>query len=166
MLRGISHLLTVLPPDVPVIWDPVLRATAGKEFFCGSTELTDLTSLSLITPNLAELTALAEVADREEALKKLASYVPVYAKSFKEQGDYLFNVLQEEGVMREFPVPRLENAEKHGSGCVLSTAIACGLAHGKSVASSIEGAERYIKAFLKSDPGLLGYHAGEFVYAP
>ena len=48
---------------------------------------------------------------------------------------------------------------KHGSGCVLSSAIAAELAKGKSMETACKQGKLYIEKFLKSNPSLLGTHS-------
>ena len=48
---------------------------------------------------------------------------------------------------------------KHGSGCVLSSAIAAHLAKGESMQSACRKGKLYIEKFLTGTPGLLGFHS-------
>ena len=58
--------------------------------------------------------------------------------------------------------PKLPNCtEKHGSGCVLSSAITAYLALGYSLEEACASGKRYTEAYLSSDPSLLGYHKNE-----
>ncbi|HAH70062.1 MAG TPA: hydroxymethylpyrimidine/phosphomethylpyrimidine kinase, partial [Synergistaceae bacterium] len=45
---------------------------------------------------------------------------------------------------------RIDNPNTHGTGCTLSSAIACGLAEGLSVEESVRAAKDYITDALKS----------------
>ena len=47
---------------------------------------------------------------------------------------------------------------KHGSGCILSSAIASGLAKGLSIEKACISAKQYIQTILKSNEQLLAYH--------
>ncbi len=49
-----------------------------------------------------------------------------------------------------FESPRVDNPNTHGTGCTLSSAIACNLAAGYSVAESIKNAKAYITGALKA----------------
>jgi hydroxymethylpyrimidine/phosphomethylpyrimidine kinase len=57
-----------------------------------------------------------------------------------------------------FESPRINKGEKHGSGCVLSAAIASGLAKGLTLPEACSQAKTYINHFLSSSPTLLGSH--------
>ena len=54
---------------------------------------------------------------------------------------------------------RIDNPNTHGTGCTLSSAIACELASGKSMADSVRAAKDYITGALRA--GLdLGHGSG------
>ena len=45
--------------------------------------------------------------------------------------------------------PRIDNPNTHGTGCTLSSAIACGLAQGISLPGSVKRAKRYLTACIR-----------------
>jgi hydroxymethylpyrimidine/phosphomethylpyrimidine kinase len=51
-----------------------------------------------------------------------------------------------------------EKAEKHGSGCVLSSAVTANLAKGFKIHPACLRAKDYTTTFLLSNKNLLGYH--------
>ncbi|MDB0599635.1 bifunctional hydroxymethylpyrimidine kinase/phosphomethylpyrimidine kinase [Tenacibaculum maritimum] len=53
--------------------------------------------------------------------------------------------------------------EKHGSGCVLSAALACNLAKGYALEDACRNTKSYIDEFLSSNQSLLGTHTYENV---
>jgi hydroxymethylpyrimidine/phosphomethylpyrimidine kinase len=101
---------------------------------------------------------LAQKTVREEALALIRKSVPVYTKNYSEADEHIKNVLSVCSSDIEFEVPKLQGYEKHGSGCVLSAAIAAGVARGMVLREAIMEAESYIARFLKSNTGLLGFH--------
>ena len=48
----------------------------------------------------------------------------------------------------------LDQKGSHGTGCTLSTAIACGLAQGRTLKDSVEEARSYLAGALRAAPGL------------
>ena len=58
------------------------------------------------------------------------------------------DLLCENGGMKWFSSPRINNPNTHGTGCTLSSAIACSLAQGLSLAESIEAAKKYLTGAL------------------
>ena len=70
------------------------------------------------------------------------------------------------GVGHWFRSERIDNPNTHGTGCTLSSAIACNLADGRTLAKSIENAKKYLTGALAA--GLdLGHGSGplEHTYA-
>ena len=49
-------------------------------------------------------------------------------------------------------------APKHGSGCVLSSAITAQLALGRDLLTACVNAKEYITSFLESNTSKVGYH--------
>ena len=47
---------------------------------------------------------------------------------------------------------------KHGTGCVLSAVILAQLSKGKDLKEACRAAKIYIKEFILSNQGMLGYH--------
>ena len=45
-------------------------------------------------------------------------------------------------------LPRIDNPNTHGTGCTLSSAIACGLAEGLSVSDSVKRAKKYVNGAI------------------
>ncbi len=61
-------------------------------------------------------------------------------------------------LVKTFSSRRIEGGEKHGSGCVLSSAVTAGLAKGQSLGTAVANGKKYIDQFLKSNKTLSGYH--------
>ena len=144
--RAVADLLAD-HPDVPAVVDPVLAAEGG-----GSLARADLTEVlrgtlfpraSLLTPNHEEARLLTpgETVDgalADELLRDGAHYVLLKGGHRREEGsvvtDRLFSFGQEEA---NFSHPRLPDRGYHGSGCTLSTAIACALADGREMTEAV-----------------------------
>ena len=60
------------------------------------------------------------------------------------------DVLFENGQISYFCSERIDNPNTHGTGCTLSSAIACGLADGKTLSESISSAKEYITGALRA----------------
>jgi len=153
-------------PRLQLVWDPVLRATAGYEFHRKpDRELLRAlcAEMALITPNRPEMLRLwpsGELAER--AAETVSAFCPVLLKGGHEEGLLATDVLLEGGRRHEFSVPRLAHGEKHGSGCVLSAAVLAGLAKGQNLVDACRAGKEYTTAFLASNNTLLGYHSTEF----
>jgi hydroxymethylpyrimidine/phosphomethylpyrimidine kinase len=130
-----------------LVVDPVMIATDGTTLLDGEgraalrRELLPLASL--VTPNLPEAAALAgmevrTVEEMREAAKRIRGYgvEAVLVKGGHLGGDPVDILLDEEGFM-EFRSERMAVLDVHGTGCVLSAAIATELAMGASLKEAV-----------------------------
>ncbi|GAB3638899.1 hydroxymethylpyrimidine/phosphomethylpyrimidine kinase [Hymenobacter arcticus] len=150
-------------PAIQIVWDPVLKATAGYEFHARpAAELLQAIcrELALITPNRPEALRLLPAATPEEAAETLAAWCPVLLKGGHAKGALATDVLRTGNARHEFSAPRLLHGAKHGSGCVLSAAVLGRLALGNDLPSACRAGKAYAAAFLGSNDTLLGYHFG------
>lgn len=149
-------------PSIQIVWDPVLKASAGYDFHAMDTfHNLDvvLAAVTLVTPNYNELQQLQAI--RGEALIKddRAVFCPVLLKGGHRPDALGTDTLYEPagqtiiaaGVEKVFP--------KHGSGCVLSASITARLAQGATLQQACREAKQYTELFLNSNQSLLGYHA-------
>ena len=89
-----------------------------------------------------------EIRDKKEVEQAAASLAKKYHTAVLIKGghadtgadDYLFT--GKEGVW--FPGTRLDNTNTHGTGCTLSSAIACGLAEGFLLKEAVRRAKEYL----------------------
>jgi hydroxymethylpyrimidine/phosphomethylpyrimidine kinase len=58
--------------------------------------------------------------------------------------DEAIDVLDNDGVVTVFREERVPNAEFHGTGCMLSAAIAAGLGKGKTLEESVRAAKQFV----------------------
>jgi len=160
LLKLISWLKALNPP-VSIVWDPVLKATAGYEFHARPA-ITLLQSicceLALITPNRPEALRLVSATSAEAAAETLATWCPVLLKGGHDTAALATDLLLVGGARHEFSAPRLPHGEKHGSGCVLSAAVLARLALGDDLGAACQAGKAYTAAFLGSNDTLLGYH--------
>jgi hydroxymethylpyrimidine/phosphomethylpyrimidine kinase len=49
-----------------------------------------------------------------------------------------------------YPASRIDTLHTHGTGCTMSTAIACGLAQGQSLFTAVENAKKYVRGAMSS----------------
>ena len=158
----ISHLKSI-NANLKLIWDPILKASAGFEFHneINRNLLEEIcTQLYLITPNFPESLQLGIYNDSEKNSHYLSQFCNVYLKgghnSEKKGEDILFT---KDGKQILFQSETDEVFQKHGSGCVLSSAITANLAKGLYLEIACAEAKKYITEFLLSNDSLLGYHS-------
>lgn len=147
----------------PVVVDPVLVASSGARLL-EKEALTALTDClfpvcDLITPNLPEAAVLLEqeriedgdIAQIAASLAKRYS-LAVLVKGGHAEGDAT-DVLYD-GAIHYFTKPRVEGADPHGTGCTLSSAIACYLSLGAPLPVAVEKAKEYVYNAIESAPNL------------
>ena len=145
-----------------VIWDPIIKTSSGFDIhknFEKEKLISILKNIYLLTPNTDEIKILSGENDEMKGAKELSKYCNVFLKrghAEKKKGyDYLFTT---EGNVFPFRPKKLSETRKHGSGCVLSSAITANLANGLSLQRSCLKGKDYVTKFLMSNKTLLGYH--------
>lgn len=142
-------------PTVPLIVDPVIRATGGGSLADDAlidALRNDLFPLAeLATPNGPELTRLGESDDPFEAADRLLhrhSLSALLTTGGHGSGETLINRLEyRNGNFREWTLRRLPG-EYHGSGCTFAAAIAARRASGDDLETAISRAQRYVSESL------------------
>jgi hydroxymethylpyrimidine/phosphomethylpyrimidine kinase len=148
---------------IHIVLDPVIRSTTNFNFWQDeinrSLLFETLEKISVITPNHDELLQLMPASSAKVSAEKLSRYCSVLFKGGHNKQtpgvDYLFSSGQTETLSPS----TTEVHPKHGSGCVLSAAIASNLALGRSLSEACRTAKSFTEKFLLSNSSLLGYHA-------
>lgn len=159
MVTDIIDFATSIQPDMKFILDPILSTSSGKEFMRLNADVkTLLSKVYLITPNYPEMQMLADNQNALEGAMILSMYTNVFLKGGHSNEEALVDRLFTQAVMTEFPKERNAIIKKHGSGCVLSSAIVSFLAQGDSLAEAGEKAAQYMCGFFSSTETKLGLH--------
>jgi hydroxymethylpyrimidine/phosphomethylpyrimidine kinase len=143
-----------------LVVDPLMHATDGTLLLdeAGQDALRRelLPLASLVTPNLSEAAALAGMEVRttkemREAAKRICGYgaEAVLVKGGHLKGDPVDILLDGEG-FTEFGSERLAVSDVHGTGCVLSAAIATALAHGATLKEAVQQGRGVTVASIKA----------------
>lgn len=147
-----------------IVVDPVMIATSGSRLL--SDEAMDaiigklIPIADIITPNIPEAQALCEMSinstkDMEEAAKKISEMLK---GAVLIKGGHLSDTADDLLYIDGRPIwvrgERIENPNTHGTGCTLSSAIACNLAQGLDVERSVSYAKDYLTGALKADLNL------------
>lgn len=141
----------------PVVLDPVLAASAGPRLFDGGlAELEPLLRLAdVVTPNLAEAALLtgAPVGTLPEMRVAARRLRDLGARAALVKGGHLgadpVDVLFDGVQLYEFAEPRVAGGDARGTGCSLSSAIACQLAEGRDLPEAVSAAKRYVTQALR-----------------
>jgi len=160
VLHEVVCFLKSKSTDLKVIVDPVLKASSGYEFHDWANGMQALApvlqQIDLITPNYHEMLSLG---GQIETISHWAQSCPVLLKGGHNIAFRGTDYLHAQDSIYEFSPGAAEVHQKHGSGCVLSTAIAANMALGYPLKQACRNAKLYIEKFLNSNNTLLGYHS-------
>ncbi len=138
-----------------IVVDPVMVSTSG----CRLSQNSALDALKkcllpiadVITPNIYEAQVLCGIEienkkDMQNAAEKIREFTnaAVLIKGGHLQNEASDLLLDKNGEFKWFSGKRINNPNTHGTGCTLSSSIACNLAKGCDVVKSIENAKEYI----------------------
>ena len=146
--------------DVKIVWDPVLSASSGFDFqnINGNSALFELCKeITLFTPNYNEFKRLfPEDLKEEDVLSQFPDIKLLLKGGHHEIRGY--DNLYDSGTKHTLKPVKDQIWEKHGSGCVLSSAICSYLVQGVSILESCRLGKLYVECFLASNRSLLGDH--------
>lgn len=155
MLQQIISTIREQNENTFIIWDPVLKSSTGYTFFTekdsGALKNT-LNQIDLLTPNLPEF---------EQLQPFITAAQTVLLKGGHRKAQTGLDILFHQEQQIELPPTTQSAYPKHGSGCVLSAAIAAYIASGETIREACRQGKIYVERFLNSHPTLLGYHYAE-----
>ena len=93
-----------------------------------------------------------------EAAKEISNYCKVLLKGGHHAEKLGIDHLFTNNTILEFKPSHTNGSAKHGSGCILSAAIAANLALGHSLEETCKLSKHYIETILLSNNTLLAYH--------
>lgn len=143
-----------------VVVDPVLRATSGTALLSPdgvrALKREILPLCDLVTPNLDEASALAggpicTEAGLRQAARRIAGLGAraVLVTGGHGAGPRIQDLLWDGWRFRTFEHARIDTRALHGTGCVLSSAVAANLALGHPLEESVVRAIRYLRGALR-----------------
>ena len=147
-----------------IVVDPVMIATSGSRLLMDDAVETLIVNLlpiaSVITPNIPEAETLCgfEIMNEDDMIYAAESISKMVKGGVLIKGGHLKSssddLLYYGGKYYRFKSERVDNPNTHGTGCTLSSAIACNLAAGQSLPLSIENTKAYITGALKAGQNL------------
>ena len=143
-----------------VVLDPVMLATGGTRLLAAAAietlRKTALPLCDLVTPNIPEAEALTGVRIRTASGQRGAALAiaafgarAVLIKGGHASGESVRDLLYDGRRFREFVHPRIRTRATHGTGCMLSSAIAANLALGHDLEDAVLRAIRYLRGGLR-----------------
>ncbi len=164
MVEAVAGAIAAHGRGIPLVIDPVLRATDGRTLLAPAAVETLKRALlplaTLLTPNLPEAEALGGMRIPDLAAMKAAAAalrglgVPaVLLKGGHLAGDTVADVLAWDGGMETFTAPRIPTRHTHGTGCTLASAIATHLGGGLALVEAVARGREFLRAALLAAPG-------------
>ncbi len=147
-----------------IVVDPVMVATSGARLIDEDAQEALTLQLfplaTLITPNIPEAALLADTSiqdgtSQEQAARLLSQRFGCAAlvkggHRVNDASDVLACEANDGLKTTWFTHPRIDNPNTHGTGCTLSSAIACGLAQDLPLEGAVEAAKRYLTGALEA----------------
>jgi len=139
-----------------VVVDPVMVATSGDMLMAEETVSVMVDALfpcaTLVTPNLDEAECLLgqRITQVEQLLPAAQRLIGLGARAVLLKGGHLPGnevvdlLLTADGEQLHLASPRVTSVNVHGTGCTLSSAIACQLALGQPLPQAVRAARSYI----------------------
>ena len=156
--QAVADIVEKYAPEHMII-DPVMVSTSGKSLLDAEARqilLTDLfQAVELITPNIPECeNILGQTIQNQQEMEEAAIRInKIYGCNVLIKGGHLTDTADDllyTGEMHWYPSERIKSANTHGTGCTLSTAIACGLACGKQLPEAVRDAKKYVRDAMKA----------------
>jgi hydroxymethylpyrimidine/phosphomethylpyrimidine kinase len=140
--------------DCPLVLDPVMAAKGGARLLdpqaVATLKKVLLPLARVVTPNLPEASALLERAIKNpEQMREAARAIRglgaenVLIKGGHLEGDAV-DVLFDGREFFEYRAARVQTTNSHGTGCIFASAIATGLAKGRTVQASVADAKEFV----------------------
>jgi len=144
-----------------VVLDPVMVATSGARLLAEVAQRKLMQCLlplaDIVTPNLPEAEVMCgfKVVTKEDMQRAAEKLSNDSGCSVLLKGGHLKDFADDLLYMADcaafwFETEHIDNPNTHGTGCTLSSAIACGLARGKTLRRSVKEAKEYVTGALKA----------------
>lgn len=161
VVSEVARLFRETELPAPVV-DPVLWSSSGHRLMeANALEIlvSELIPLArLVTPNISEaealtattITSAADMRRAAAAIREMGASA-VLIKGGHLDSDEAIDVLDNNGQVTVFQEQRIRGGELHGSGCILSAAIAAGLGNEMTLEESVGAAKSFVlKAIRKA----------------
>jgi len=144
----------------PIVLDPVMVAKGGDRLLREEAEEALIRGLlplaTVVTPNLPEAEvlcgfAIGGIGDMRAAARAIRALGPgaviVKGGHLKDRNDSVDILFDGEDFV-EYPAPRVDSRNTHGTGCTFSSAIAASLALGLPLREAVRSAKAYVARII------------------
>jgi hydroxymethylpyrimidine/phosphomethylpyrimidine kinase len=144
-----------------IVVDPVMVSTSGNKLLSGNAVESVISNLfpiaDIITPNIPEAETICgmKINDANDMLNAARKIARMLNGSVLLKGGHLDDTANDLLYMNGEAIwiygERIDNPNAHGTGCTLSSAIACNLANGLGMVESVREAKKYISGALTAN---------------
>jgi hydroxymethylpyrimidine/phosphomethylpyrimidine kinase len=175
----VAQLFREIDLPRPVV-DPVIMSSSGHRLMeeAALTVLQDqlIPLARVVTPNVSEAETLAgititsesDMRDAAAIIRKMGARAVLVkgghlegqkadgteqkaeGRKQKAESEESIDVLDDEGKITVFRERRISGADLHGSGCILSAAIAAGLGKGSALEDSVDAAKKFVLEAIRN----------------
>lgn len=145
---------------VNIVLDTVMVSTSGHSLIDENAKEVLIKTLipiaDIITPNIAEAEVLSRITvnEREDMVRAAKIISDITDAAILIKGGHLKDcaddMLYLDGKIEWFNEEHVDNENTHGTGCTLSSAIACGLAEEFTIEKSVLNAKNYLTGAIKN----------------
>jgi hydroxymethylpyrimidine/phosphomethylpyrimidine kinase len=165
VVKAVADVLEKKARKIPIVLDPVMASTGGTRLLAANAidalKSRLLPLAALVTPNIPEAQKLGGMrgSHRYEAERAGRALIALGARAALIKGGHstkemIDDVLVWNGGVEIYAFPRIKTRHTHGTGCTLSSAVACGLAEGLSLPLAVGRAREFVQNAIATAPGL------------
>jgi hydroxymethylpyrimidine/phosphomethylpyrimidine kinase len=165
IISCVANLLSKINKNIPIVLDPVMVAKGGHKLLDSGAEKTLIKKLmplcSIITPNIPEAEVITgkkinNIKDLEATGKMIIKMGinNVLMKGGHLKESTLTDILINKKKVTYFHSDKIITKNSHGTGCTLSSAIACGMAQKMSLNFSVKRAHAFVNKSIKYAPNI------------
>jgi hydroxymethylpyrimidine kinase/phosphomethylpyrimidine kinase len=167
VVQTVAQLFRETDLPRPVV-DPVMVSSSGQRLMeedAVRALIDELLPLArVVTPNIPEaetltgtiVTTEADMRQAARLIRELGARAVLIKGGHLLGGEEAIDVLDDEGKVTVFREQRVVGAELHGSGCILSAAIAAGLGQGMTLVDAVGAAKSFVLDALRNSARLVG----------
>ncbi len=144
-----------------IVLDPVMVATSGSRLIAEQAVAALIEHLvplaTVITPNMPEAQVLCGFAvEDDEAMQRAAQAIAqntngaVLIKGGHRSDTADDLLVLPDGILSWLRAKRIDTENTHGTGCTLSSAIACGLAQGNTIEQAVRRAKGFVRGAMST----------------
>jgi hydroxymethylpyrimidine/phosphomethylpyrimidine kinase len=165
IINSITNLLSKLNNKIPIVLDPVMVAKGGHKLLDEGAEKVLINKLmplcTIITPNIPEAEVITgQTINNVNELELSGRYIiemgidNVLMKGGHLEGNLLTDILLNKINLKYFKSKKINTKNSHGTGCTLSSAIACGLGQELSIEEAVKRAHKYVNKAIQFAPNI------------